>query len=156
LGLTEANRGALAQVRAHAQRERPRHMARIASGLAGARVEPDAEVLPSAASREGVLTLNLHPDRLLADGRSVAQAPHEEGLYRIADRRLSLPRVRRRRARLDAVVELAVDTPSPISATTPSSWNHDGPTQSSRRSGRADNRARLSMTPATSEHGRTH
>ena len=82
LGLTEANRVALAQVRAHAQRERPRHMARIASVLTGACVEADAEGLLSATSGEGVVAMNFHPDRLLADGRSVAQALHEEGVYR--------------------------------------------------------------------------
>ena len=57
LGLTEANRGALAQVRAAAQRERPRHVARIAGVLAGARVEADAEVLLSAASGRGSTSL---------------------------------------------------------------------------------------------------
>jgi len=82
LGLTEANRVALAQVRAHAQRERPRHMARIASVLTGACVEADAEGLLSATSGEGVVAMNFHPDRLLADGRSVAQALLEEGVYR--------------------------------------------------------------------------
>ena len=82
LGLTEANRVALAQVRAHAQRERPRHMARIASVLTGACVEADAEGLLSATSGEGVVAMNFHPDRLLADGRSVSQALHEEGVYR--------------------------------------------------------------------------
>ncbi|MDQ3631867.1 MAG: DUF3626 domain-containing protein [Actinomycetota bacterium] len=80
--MTEANRVALAQVRAHAQRERPRHMARIASVLAGARVEADAERLLSAASGKGEVAMNFHPDRLLADGRSVAQALHKEGVYR--------------------------------------------------------------------------
>jgi Protein of unknown function (DUF3626) len=48
--LTEANRVALAQVRAYAHHERPRHIARMAS--------------------------------VLADGRSVAQALYEEGVYR--------------------------------------------------------------------------
>lgn len=57
-------------------------MARIARVLAGARIEADAEVLLNAASGEGVLTLNFHPDRLLADGRSVAQALYGEGVYR--------------------------------------------------------------------------
>lgn len=82
LGLTEANRLALAQVRAHAQRERPRHMARITAVLAGAGVEADAEALVDAASGEGALTLHFHPDRLLADDRSVAESLYEEGVYR--------------------------------------------------------------------------
>ena len=81
-GLTGANRVALAEVRAHAQRERPRHMARIASVLAGAGVEADADVLLGTAGGHGVVTMHFHPDRLLADGRSVAQALFEEGVYR--------------------------------------------------------------------------
>jgi len=82
LGLTEANRVALAQVRAAAQCQRPRHMARIAGVLAAERVEVDAEVLVSAASGEGVVAMNFHPDRLLADGRCVAEALCEQGVYR--------------------------------------------------------------------------
>lgn len=81
-GLTGANRVALAEVRAHAQRERPRHMARIASVLAGAGVEADVDVLLGTAGSDGVVTMHFHPDRLLADGRSVAQALFEEGVYR--------------------------------------------------------------------------
>lgn len=57
-------------------------MARIASVLASARVDADAEALLGAASIEGVLTMSFHPDRLLADGRSVAEALCEEGVYR--------------------------------------------------------------------------
>ncbi len=80
--LTEANRLALAHVRAHAQRERPRHIARIRRMLAGVGLEADAEALLDAASGQGALTLHFHPDRLIADGRSVAEALHEEGMYR--------------------------------------------------------------------------
>jgi len=82
LGLTDANRVALAHVRAHAQRERPRHMARIRRVLAGAGVEADVEALLGAARGAGALTLHFHPDRLVADGRSVAEALYEEGVYR--------------------------------------------------------------------------
>lgn len=39
-------------------------------------------MLLEAASGEGVLTLNFHPDRLLADGRSVAEALYADGVYR--------------------------------------------------------------------------
>jgi hypothetical protein len=81
-GLTEANRVALAHVRAHAERERARHVARIADVLAGAGVEVGADVLLGAVRGQGVVTLNFHPDRLLADGRSVAQALYDEGVYR--------------------------------------------------------------------------
>ena len=81
-GLTEASRLALAHARAHAQRERPRHIARIRGVLAGAGLEADAEALLEAASRVGALTLHFHPDRLIADGRSVAEALFVEGVYR--------------------------------------------------------------------------
>jgi len=57
-------------------------MARIASVLAGAGIETDPQALLHAVSEQGVLTLNFHPDRLLADGRSVAEALDEEGVYR--------------------------------------------------------------------------
>ncbi len=82
LGLTEANRAALAQVAAHAERERSRHMARIRSVLAAARVDADADALLGAVSSNGALTMSFHPDRLLADGRSVAQALYDDGVYR--------------------------------------------------------------------------
>jgi hypothetical protein len=81
LGLTEANRVALAHVRAHAERERARHMVRISDVLAGAGIESGPEVLLGAAHGQGDVTLNFHPDRLLADGRSVARALYEEGVY---------------------------------------------------------------------------
>jgi hypothetical protein len=71
-----------------ARRERPRHLARIASVLAGGG-ETDAEVLLSAAGGEGVLTLNFHPDRVLADGRSVAEALYVEGVSAASSRRAS-------------------------------------------------------------------
>lgn len=82
LELTEANRSALAQVYAHAARERPRHMARIESLLAAAGIDAGAEDLLDAVSNGAALTLNFHPDRLLADGRRVAQALYDEGVYR--------------------------------------------------------------------------
>jgi hypothetical protein len=80
-GLSAANRAALAAVRARAERERPRDLARIASVLAGAGVEADVDALLGAAAR-APLTVNFHPDRLLADGRSVARALAEQGIYR--------------------------------------------------------------------------
>jgi hypothetical protein len=82
VGLTAANRVALAEIAACAERERPRHMARIEDVLAAARVDVDAAALLDAACRDGSLTLNFHPDRLLADGRSVAQALLADGVYR--------------------------------------------------------------------------
>jgi hypothetical protein len=80
--LSEANRVALAQVAALAESERPRHVARIRSILAAARVHADATALLDAVRSGGSVTMNFHPDRLLADGRSVAQALHDEGVYR--------------------------------------------------------------------------
>ncbi len=81
LGLTEANRRALAHVRAHAHHERPRHRARIARVLASSDAHGDLDAL-LAAVRAAALTINFHPDRLFADRRSVAHALYEEGVYR--------------------------------------------------------------------------
>jgi hypothetical protein len=72
--LTAANRAALDHVRAAALRELPRHRARLAGAA-------DVEAV-AAALRRAPLTINFHPDRLLADGRPVAQALHDEGVYR--------------------------------------------------------------------------
>jgi hypothetical protein len=80
--LSQANRAALAHVRARAERERPRLMARIAQVLGDAGVDTDAEALADAAGRGADVTLSFHPDRLLADGRSVAEALCDEGVYR--------------------------------------------------------------------------
>ncbi len=42
----------------------------------------DAEVICDAIRRHGRVTLNFHPDRLLADGRTVAEALASDGVYR--------------------------------------------------------------------------
>jgi hypothetical protein len=72
--VTPANRAALASVRARAERMRERDLARIAR----AGVELDVAPLLDAA----VVTLNFHPDRLLADGRTVADGLYDDGVYR--------------------------------------------------------------------------
>src|SRR4051812_21204077 len=82
VGLSAANRAALESVRERAQREQPRHVARIERVLAAAAVEADPGALLAAAGRQGVLTVNFHPDRLLADGRTVAEALDRDGVYR--------------------------------------------------------------------------
>ncbi len=81
MGPSVANRAALAAVRARAERERPRHLARIARVLGTAGVAADVEALLGVGAQAS-LTVNFHPDRLLADGRSVARALAEEGVYR--------------------------------------------------------------------------
>ncbi|MEV6693827.1 DUF3626 domain-containing protein [Micromonospora sp. NPDC051196] len=65
-----------------ALRDRPDALAIIGRLLAGTGVRDDPEQLVAALGREGRVTLNFHPDRLLADGRSVAQALATEGVYR--------------------------------------------------------------------------
>jgi hypothetical protein len=80
--LSAANRAALAQVRASARREAGRHMRRIAAVLKATGVDADPEAVLQAASVQGVLTINFHPDRLLADGRPVAAALRDDGVYR--------------------------------------------------------------------------
>ncbi|SBT41209.1 DUF3626 domain-containing protein [Micromonospora auratinigra] len=80
--LTPAQTAALRHVRAVAVRERAAALAVIARHLAGTGVgyQP-GEVLASVA-RHGRLTLNFHPDRLLRDGRTVAEALDREDVYR--------------------------------------------------------------------------
>ncbi|GGM46596.1 hypothetical protein GCM10011608_34150 [Micromonospora sonchi] len=80
--LTPAQRDAVRHVRAVALRERPTALAVIGRALAGAGVRHDVAQLVGAVGRAGRLTLNFHPDRLLADGRTVAEALATEGVYR--------------------------------------------------------------------------
>jgi hypothetical protein len=78
--LSDANRAALARVRAQALENRPRHLARIARVLEAA----GAECGPG--DLRGPVTLNFHPDRRLADGRSVAEVgdlQHMKYLWRL-------------------------------------------------------------------------
>lgn len=80
--LTPAQRAALDHVRRTALRDRPAALATIARALAGSGVTHQPEELIAAIGRHGRLTLNFHPDRLLADGRTVAGALADEGIYR--------------------------------------------------------------------------
>jgi Protein of unknown function (DUF3626) len=66
---------ALAHARARALRDRARHRERIARFA-----DPDAVV--GAVRAAAAVTLNFHPDRRLADGRSVAEGLLEDGRYR--------------------------------------------------------------------------
>ena len=81
--VTDANRNALAHVRTRAERERAVSLARIRGVLSSVGGGPYAvDALSAAVRRVGMVTVNFHPDRLLADGRSVAEALCEEGGYR--------------------------------------------------------------------------
>ncbi len=80
--LTPAQRAALRHVRTVALGDRPAALATIGRALAGTGVRHDREQLVAAIGREGRVTLNFHPDRLLADGRTVAEALDAEGVYR--------------------------------------------------------------------------
>ncbi|SCL23924.1 Protein of unknown function [Micromonospora pallida] len=80
--LTRAQRAALAHVRAVARRGRLAALASITATLAGCGVLHDPAQVTGAIATGGRLTLNFHPDRLLADGRTVAVALAEEGVYR--------------------------------------------------------------------------
>ncbi|MEU6078356.1 DUF3626 domain-containing protein [Micromonospora sp. NPDC047074] len=82
LPLEPAQRAALAHVRATALRERPAALAAVARALAGSGVSHQPERLIAAIGRHGRLTVNFHPDRLRADGRTVADALAAEGVYR--------------------------------------------------------------------------
>lgn len=78
--LTAAQTAALAYVRSLAEAERPAALATIARELADVGHRPE-QVL-AAVVRHGRLTVNFHPDRLCVDGRTVASALTEDGVYR--------------------------------------------------------------------------
>lgn len=78
---SRANAAALAYAAARAEAVRERARTRLTELLAG-HEEQALMRLTSALCGPGVLTLNFHPDRLLADGRSVAEHLLAEGRYR--------------------------------------------------------------------------
>ncbi|KUJ44690.1 hypothetical protein ADL17_16155 [Micromonospora maris] len=78
--MTPAQRHALRHVRTVALRDRPDARAIIGRLLTDVRADPAH--LVEAIGHDGRITLNFHPDRLLADGRSVAQALAAQGVYR--------------------------------------------------------------------------
>ncbi|MGC4879984.1 DUF3626 domain-containing protein [Micromonospora sp. DT43] len=80
--LTSAQVAALAYVRSSAAVERPAALAAIERELAAADVGHRPERLLAAAADSGRLTVNFHPDRLCADGRAVASALAQDGVYR--------------------------------------------------------------------------
>ncbi|RIV41666.1 DUF3626 domain-containing protein [Micromonospora radicis] len=63
-----------------ARRDRPAALAAVGRALAGSAYDPAS--LLAAVTGSGRVTLNFHPDRLLTDGRSVAEALAAEGRYR--------------------------------------------------------------------------
>ncbi|MFJ8582122.1 DUF3626 domain-containing protein [Micromonospora sp. NPDC093277] len=80
--LTPAQAAALRHVRHMALRDRPVALATIAPHLAGSGTAYQAEQVVAAVAAYGRLTLNFHPDRLLRDGRTVAEALDQDGVYR--------------------------------------------------------------------------
>ncbi|MGI5521186.1 DUF3626 domain-containing protein [Micromonospora sp. CA-259024] len=79
--LTPPQVAALAYVRSLATPERHTALAAIARELADA-VGHRPEQLLAAVVRHGRLTVNFHPDRPCADGRTVAAALADDGVYR--------------------------------------------------------------------------
>lgn len=80
--LTSAQARALTHVRTAARRDRPGATERAARVLSRAGIDVQVgELCARVASRERV-ALNFHPDRVAADGRTVAEALLEDGLYR--------------------------------------------------------------------------
>lgn len=73
---------AIAAVRAQVVRDRDRHRARIEQVLEAEGIRADVSRLCKSPLEEARVTLNFHPDRLIADGRTVAEALRDEGVYR--------------------------------------------------------------------------
>ncbi|MFI6326946.1 DUF3626 domain-containing protein [Micromonospora chersina] len=80
--VTPAQAAALRHVHDAALRDRPAALAVIEGHLAGSGAAYRAEEVVAAVAAHGRLTLNFHPDRLLGDGRTVAEALDQEGVYR--------------------------------------------------------------------------
>ncbi|WCN84233.1 DUF3626 domain-containing protein [Micromonospora sp. LH3U1] len=80
--LNAAQTAALAYVRSIAVAERPAALAAMARELADADVGDRPERLLAAVVHHARLTVNFHPDRLGADGRTVAAALADDGAYR--------------------------------------------------------------------------
>lgn len=79
IDLTPAQAAALAHVQAGAMARTAQAMERIEA----AGVDPaDVADLAEAVRDHGRITLNFHPDRLVADGRSVAECLLADGIYR--------------------------------------------------------------------------
>jgi hypothetical protein len=79
---TAANQAAVAYVEGRAEKARAEHVARIQRVLTTAGLGLDAQAVLAAAGDGAVITINFHPDRLLADHRSVSEALRDEGVYR--------------------------------------------------------------------------
>ena len=77
-----ANLAALAHVRTIAEANRVRDAARILDVLRSASISADVDELCAGLRRTSAITVNFHPDRLAADGRSVAEALASDGIYR--------------------------------------------------------------------------
>ncbi|MFF5181379.1 DUF3626 domain-containing protein [Micromonospora sp. NPDC000316] len=80
--LTVAQAAALAYVRSTAVVERPAALAALTRDLAAAGIDHLPQRLLATVDSVGRLTVNFHPDRLCADGRTVATALADDGVYR--------------------------------------------------------------------------
>lgn len=80
--LTRAQQNALACVKQCAATRRDNDVRRINAVLSAAHLEIEPDDLIKGVKKSARLTTNFHPDRLIADGRSVIAALHEDGIYR--------------------------------------------------------------------------
>jgi len=80
--LTPAQAAALRHIRHLALRDRPAALATVGRHLADSGTAYRVEEVIAAVAGHGRLTVNFHPDRLLRDGRTVAEAFDQDGVYR--------------------------------------------------------------------------
>src|SRR5580658_4302143 len=80
--LTAAQEAALGYVRARAVRGRASAERRLRAVLESSRVVCDVDALVGRVAKDTRVALNFHPDRLARDGRMVAEAMLEDGIYR--------------------------------------------------------------------------
>lgn len=80
--LSAAQQAALRHVRSRALSERSAARRRIAASLGKSTVTSNEVAALLALVASAPLALNFHPDRLAGDGRTVAQAMLDDGVYR--------------------------------------------------------------------------
>jgi Protein of unknown function (DUF3626) len=80
--MTNTQLRAMQNVRAKARDDQDAATQRITAIFKKHRLDTDIAVITNKIHDTGVVTINFHPDRLCNDGRSVAAALYEEGIFR--------------------------------------------------------------------------
>jgi hypothetical protein len=80
--MTNPQQTAIQNVKAKAQANQQGASTKISNILKKYKIDTDVATLIEKVRHTGVITINFHPDRLCSDGRSVAAALYEDGIFR--------------------------------------------------------------------------